>query len=341
MAVRTWGHRHRSLIGRVNSAMKTSHCPSCRREFPSESIGHFGVVCPYCGYQIPQPACDTNAVATRRAVAETARLLTCQKCSAGISGIEAVTWGGNSYCRNCVNAAGLGDFDPAATKLEEVLSFSLRYALARSMWSWIVVTTGIVLLVVGVLVALVAAFAVGGIAAGGAAGGKAIDPLQVLRGIGLVAGGAWLFVSVVSLPMSLIACLFVRRRCVRVANGTLIHETRWSQVVLRLANCSWHVSRMGADKFSLYFSRPPLIVVRAGQTQFVCGFSPDARKLWEGFFTLAAVHKRTGLGAGRWVLFLIMGYCIGDWAGNGRWFCHRPHDPEYVLGRHLVLSGRD
>lgn len=290
--------------------MQTSKCASCGREFPAERMGHFGVFCPTCGREVAASTADAlPSQAVSHAADGTATKNVCCKCSMPLEdGEPAATWDGASYCRACVEAAGLAGFDPRTMPPLEEVRFSLGQAFIRAIWSWICSTTLVDLLTTS----LFAAIGIGAICVQAAAGLPWLAGVLALPlGLAMFFAFGFALFSIVSLPLSFVACLATRCRTISVKDGLFIHQTWWRKQSAALTDCSWCFAKIGCDQYSYYWPGAARIAVRAGQQQFVCGFSPDAGEMWTGFFRLTGVHQRTAVGAAGWAKLILGGMTTG------------------------------
>jgi hypothetical protein len=297
-------------------SMRTIACPKCGRAFPGESIGSYGVFCPACGAQV-----ENDSVTFGRAVSELKGLPgsppSCQRCRASLAPDRPFqTWDGQPYCLACTQDAGLGEFNPEKDQLEEIVVLPFLWSAGRALWSGAFMATMVTLMVFGLflLVAIAAILAVGMVNFGGVLGH--VQQIGALRGLALVFGAWWLLISIVAFPMSIIGCLFRRRRRISIREGQFEHETRFGRFVLPLTDGRWKVAKPAFDNLSVFFPWQPLISIQFGQVALVCGFTPRARSMWEGYFNLTGVQKAQPSRLGRWAAFVIVGCVAGGVLGT-------------------------
>lgn len=245
--------------------MTTVCCPKCGREFTKLESGSFGSFCPYCA----EPYSTTK------------------KTGDGPSG------GSLPACSTTESVQHDQDVSPSP---REEVRFSFLASLARGLWSWVVLAT----IITGIITALFSAFGVAVFVEGffpAAPGAKAVPAVpQLLRTILLFVGIAWLFISIVALPMGLISCLSARRRTIWIENTQICEKRFFGTTRLRLIDVNWSIMPLACDGASFYLPRK-LLVVGSQERAIVCGFTNECRAAWETFLRSAGVkqHPRTPL----------------------------------------------
>jgi hypothetical protein len=214
-------------------------------------------------------------------------------------------------------------------RLEESIHFRFWPALARGLWSGFYLTTLLALAILVFFLFINAAFLLQQWLVG--PGNPAQRLFALPRTAAFFFGFTWLFVGLVTWPLTLLSAILTRRRTAAVRNGEFIYSTAFSTTAAPLAACTWRIVSMGSDSRGIYFPGHPVVQVTLLNKAVVCGFDPEARQMWSGFFTLAEVPLVRPLGWRRGLCSCLAGCCFGGgigvgigsiihaWTGNPRW----------------------
>lgn len=250
----------------------------------------------------------------------------CSKCQSGLGvDTENHCWDGKTYCQTCVTVSGLSGVDASESALEETIQFGFLQGFARGCWSAVCLTT-IMALCIGSLFGLL------GIAFAAEGHLNANGIVNLIWRVIWFTGIAWLFVSVVAVPISLLPAIFSRTRRFQVHDGKLHFRTTFCDISVPLDECRWRVTRWGMDSMTFCFPNRPVIQLQISDRLWaVCGNTEQTRRLWSGYFSLIDMPWSEPTGFGKWfkllpatltlggVIGALIGYVGVLVSGDSRW----------------------
>lgn len=239
--------------------------------------------------QEPEEAPLLGLVEDIMAAATAAENVACRKCSRALTPENSVPlWDGHRYCRDCVEATcpGLAGYALQHDKLEETGPFRPWAAI------W-----GVVRLFAILWLALIAVLVLAG-----------YRDFDIERIAGMVRALVCL-----SVPFMLLFSVFQvwaskqLRPTVVAISGTLKVSRRawgWPTYASLISECRWYVGKAKADSGLLATTIPNVqaVVIEhpiAGEPllffnyqRAACGWTPEMRRIWIGFLTLAGVPRK-------------------------------------------------
>ena len=197
--------------------------------------------------------------------------------------------------------------------LIEVPQFRFGTTLLISLWSSLVTTVLMVLVVSTCFVAINVFFFL--------AEGQLFQQFagKLVKGVPLFAGFSFAFIGVITLPVSLVWGVTKRAKYIAVEGNSFVVETAWSKRRFPLSECLWMTPHLGCDSAGFYPPNWKVIVVgwtdRTSVFHFACGFTENAYESWKSFLTLNAVPFKAQIPINTWLLSVIGGGGIGSVLG--------------------------
>ncbi|MDC0936305.1 hypothetical protein OAS39_08445 [Pirellulales bacterium] len=224
---------------------------------------------------------------------------------------------------------------------------SIHEVAVRIIWTWAYMSSIVAALMTGLLAVLATASLVAdavGAQLGFLPGVNPVDKMEhLIRVLGRFWVFAFLFISIVSGPMSFCLSLWGRRRRISAIEGAFKFHVGPTNATVRLADCTWLARRLFCDNFGCYPPWRRLVLVKTGgKSSCAMGFAEESRTLWERFFELTNVRRERRIAAHRWALYCILGVgvgmLVGGIAGVSCWWFSR--NPSWVLA-FTFLGGLD
>lgn len=106
------------------------------------------------------------------------------------------------------------------------------------------------------------------------------DVGQKLKGLFAFGGFTWLFLSVVTLPGSILCMLFGRKRYARIDGNDFEIAVGLRKARYPVEEIEWHVASWATDDWGTYEFARSLIVVRHGEQMCCVGFDPESFDRW-------------------------------------------------------------
>ena len=233
----------------------------------------------------------------------------CNYCSTPIDGDPLVLWNGGSYCRKCVEGQcpELVDLAKTDAAIQETLPkeairtylFLYRWCLTSAAFFAVLLGSfcGLIALAgVNALPMFASIFAVAMcfmIALGGLAACFAADSMRAKLPRTISVEGGKLTIS-----------------CPSKETALGVKETTFD-----LHECQWCLGPVKRDTFGYYMPRIRAVMLRTPKDHVACGLTPESRRLWEGFLSLARVPRIRDLRDDLNALLCLAGFLTGGLIG--------------------------
>jgi len=221
-----------------------------------------------------------------------------------VSGKPVTLWGGQTYCRKCVEevSPALYDFVTTGGELQDILDqndvSAIQYMSLVGKW-----------LLVGIMLFFVLPMGLG-VLAGKADIWEPIFALAFSGGIGTILLSLKSFLGVAALRKRL-------PRKVTVKNGQLVITTPKKQKSVPLSDCKWYFGSTLADAPCMFTRLRQGVVIQTPENSISCGHSQDMLAHWRAFLSLTRIPKNPPHGCLWFITAAGAGMIIGLLVGTG------------------------